>query len=74
VHVSSSDGLQVTLLEERQGTEILFGQIARPWKPITNGDDTPDIRPAQLTASTDPGYAKIAFSIRVEPNGGDERW
>jgi hypothetical protein len=30
------------LLEERQGTEILFGQVARPWKPTTtNSDDTP---------------------------------
>jgi hypothetical protein len=35
----------------------------------TNGDDTPDIEPAQFTAFTDPGYAKIAFSIHVEPDG-----
>jgi hypothetical protein len=28
----------------------------------------PDIGTAQFTAFTDPGYAKIAFSIRVEPD------
>jgi hypothetical protein len=57
------------LLQETPGTEIVLGQISRPWKLTDPTDRTPTIRPDEFAAFATPGYAKIAFTIRLEPYG-----
>lgn len=54
------------LLDERPG-EIVFGFVGRPWsigaeKPLALGRDS-------FASFVDPGYAKIAFTIRAESYG-----
>jgi hypothetical protein len=56
------------LLGEDPGAEIVLGQIGRPWKPA----DTPAaslVAPGEFADFSTPGYAKIAFSLRVHPYG-----
>jgi len=57
------------LLAEEPGAEIVFGQISRPWKVSTPTGGTPALRPEEFAEFDAPGYAKIAFNIRVEPYG-----
>ncbi len=56
------------LLEERPH-EIAFGFVGRPWKvgaeqPLTIGR-------SEFAAFSDPGYAKVAFTIRAQPHGAN---
>jgi hypothetical protein len=57
------------LLEEKPGTEIVLGQISRPWRLTDSTEHTPTIRPDEFAAFATPGYAKIAFNIRLAPYG-----
>ena len=57
------------LLAEEPGVEIVFGQISRPWKASATTDGTPALKPEEFAEFDAPGYAKIAFNIRVEPYG-----
>jgi hypothetical protein len=59
------------LLAEKPGAEIVFGQISRPWKVSASTGGTPAHRPEEFAEFDAPGYAKIAFNIRVEPYGCD---
>jgi hypothetical protein len=53
-------------LAEIPGREIVFGAVTQPWKP----DVTFRAIPAEQFASFDePGYVKIAWTLRAEPAG-----
>jgi hypothetical protein len=49
-------------------SEIVLGQISRPWK-AASGAAGPAAAPAAFAAYDEPGYAKIALSIRTDPRG-----
>ena len=57
------------LLAENPGTEIVFGQISRPWKVSAPTGGAPALKPEEFDEFDAPGYAKIAFNIRVESYG-----
>jgi hypothetical protein len=57
-----------TLLGEEPGAEIVLGQIGRPWKPAGASEGAPIAAPA-FAPFDGPGFAKIAFSLRVQPYG-----
>ena len=56
------------LLGEEPGVEIVFGQIGRPWKPV-GASSGPSVEQAGFAAFDQPGFAKIAFSLGVQPYG-----
>ena len=60
------------LLGEKLGVEIVFGQIGRPWKPV-GASSGPSVEKAGFAAFDEPGFAKIAFSLRVQPYGAARR-
>lgn len=54
------------VLAEQPEREIVLGTIARPW----NADPGfRSIDPAHYEAFREPGFVKIAWSLRAEPNG-----
>lgn len=57
------------LLAEQPGTEIVLGQISRPWKLADPAGGLPTIGPEEFATFARPGYAKIAFNLRLEPYG-----
>jgi hypothetical protein len=57
------------LLDEQPGQEIVFGSVARPWKGVPRGGPRPDVDAGRFAGFDAPGYAKIAFNIRVTPYG-----
>ena len=56
------------LLDEQPNVEIVFGQIGRPWKAV-GASSGPPVAPAAFADFDQPGFAKIAFNLRVEPYG-----
>jgi len=57
------------VLAERPGREIVLGAVTRPW------DAAPVFRsipPGEFTAFREPGYVKIAWTLRAEPLGERE--
>src|SRR5271167_4506877 len=52
------------LLEEIPGRELVIGTITQPWQPVVKFRGIPA---AEFAAFTEPGFAKIAWSIAVEP-------
>src|SRR5579864_2226387 len=57
-----------TLLGEQPGVELVLGQIGRPWQPTEMGSG-PEVAPGEFAAFAEPGYAKIALGLRVQPYG-----
>jgi hypothetical protein len=57
-----------TLLDEEPGVEMVLGQIGRPWQPADMGSGL-DVPPAGFASFDQPGFAKIALSLRVQPYG-----
>ena len=57
------------LLDERPGHEIVLGSVARPWKGIPRAGPRPDVDAERFAAFDAPGFAKVAFNIRVLPYG-----
>jgi pimeloyl-ACP methyl ester carboxylesterase len=58
------------LLDEEPGVGMVLGQIGRPWQPTDMGSG-PDVAPCEFAAFQDPGFAKIALSLRVQPYGAE---
>jgi hypothetical protein len=56
------------LLSEVPDVEIVLGQVGRPWKPI-GAFEGPVVSPAAFASFDSPGFAKIAFSLSVQPHG-----
>ena len=55
-----------TVLAQDAGREIVLGAVTQPWK----GDVTfRALPPDEFAAFGEPGFAKIAWTIRVEPLG-----
>ena len=54
------------LLGEEPNGEIVLGQIGRPWKPV-GAAEGPSVAPAEFASFDRPGFAKIAFSLMVQP-------
>ena len=57
-------------LGETPGVELVLGQVGRPWKGIAVSTRVP-FTPGQFRSFDEPGFAKIATSIRVDPHGND---
>ena len=49
-------------------SEIVLGQIGRPWK-AAGAADGPVAAPAEFATYDKPGYAKLTLSLRVNPRG-----
>ena len=61
-------GLGFILLGETPGVELVWGQVSRPWQPLAAPTGPP--RTLEEFAGFDqPGFAKIAFSLRVDAGG-----
>ena len=63
-------GLGWIQLGETPGVELVLGQVSRPWKAVAAFTDAPTT-PEQFTSFGEPGFAKIAVSLRVDPYGND---
>lgn len=58
------EGFGWCLLAEEPGRELVFGAIAQPWKPNPAFIGMPA---EQFVRFREPDYAKIAFTLRVDP-------
>jgi hypothetical protein len=63
-------GLGWILLCDAPGVEMVLGQVSRPWKAVAASADAPTT-PEQFTSFDEPGFAKIAASLRIDPYGKD---
>jgi hypothetical protein len=63
-------GLGWILLGETPGVEMVLGQVSRPWKAVAAPTDAPTT-PEQFRAFGEPGFAKIATSLRIDSYGND---
>ncbi len=54
------------VLSEDRGREIIFGAVTQPWRvrPVFRA-----LSPAEFAAFKEPGYAKIAWTLRADPLG-----
>ena len=52
------------VLTERAGREIVLGAVTRPWEPNPVFRELP---PREFAAFVDPGFVKIAFTLRADP-------
>lgn len=57
-------------LGETPGVELVLGQVGRPWKGVAVSSQVPTT-PEQFRSFDQPGFAKIATSLRVDPYGND---
>ena len=57
-------------LGETPGVEMVLGQVSRPWKGVAVSTHVPTT-PEQFMSFDEPGFAKIATSLRVDPYGSD---
>jgi len=55
-------------LGETPGVELVLGQVGRPWKGVAVSTHVPTT-PEQFRSFDEPGFAKIATSLRVDPYG-----
>jgi putative NADPH-quinone reductase len=62
------DALGWSIIGEEPGTELVFGAITQPWRsdPTFRGLDAD-----QFSRFEEPGYVKIAFTLRVDALGDD---
>jgi hypothetical protein len=56
------------VLAEEPGRELVMGAVTQPWKPDVQFRG---LDPDEFSAFNEPGYAKIAWTMAVEPNGPD---
>jgi hypothetical protein len=54
------------VLAEEPGRNLVMGAVTQPWKPDVQFRG---LAPEVFAAFNEPGYAKIAWTIAVEPNG-----
>jgi len=57
-------------LGETPGVELVLGQVSRPWNSVAVFTDAPTT-PEEFTSFYEPGFAKIAASLRIDPYGND---
>lgn len=56
------------VLAEEPGRELVMGAVTQPWKADV---EFRGLAPEQFAAFNDPGYAKIVWTLNVEPTGPD---
>ncbi len=61
-------GLGWTLLGETPGSEMVLGQVSRPWTAVATSTGSP-MTLERFVNFYQPGFAKIATSLRVDPYG-----
>jgi hypothetical protein len=61
-------GLGWILLGETPGAEMVLGQVSRPWKSVAASADVPTT-PEQFAGFSQPGCARIAAGLRIDPYG-----
>jgi hypothetical protein len=54
------------MLEEIEGSEMVMGTVTQPWKPVVKFAGVPA---SEFLTFDQPGFAKIAWSIAVAPDG-----
>jgi hypothetical protein len=54
------------VLAENPGRELVIGAVTQPWQ---RNVEFAGLEPGEFAAFHDPGYAKIAWTIAVEPTG-----
>jgi len=52
------------VLDETPGREIVFGAVTQPWKPDVAFRS---VAPEAFRTFSEPGYVKIAFTLRADP-------
>jgi hypothetical protein len=57
-----------TLLGETPGSEMVLGQVSRPWKAVATSTGSP-MTAERFVSFDQPGFAKIVTSLRVDPYG-----
>ena len=57
------------VLADEPGRELVMGAVTQPWEPnvLFRG-----LAPGEFAAFNDPGYAKIIWTLAVEPTGRDD--
>ena len=55
-------------LADDPGTELVLGQVSRPWR-LTDGGAVHSLSPEAFRDFDRPGYAKVAVSLRAQPHG-----
>ena len=58
------------LLGETPGVQLVLGQVSHPWKAVADSTAAPTT-PEQFTSFDEPGFAKIATSLRIDRFGND---
>lgn len=61
-------GLGWMILGKDPGVELVLGQVSRPWKSVATSTEAPGT-PGEFSTFDQPGFAKIATSIRFDPYG-----
>jgi deazaflavin-dependent oxidoreductase (nitroreductase family) len=61
-------GLGFSRLGETPGVELVWGQVSCPWTPLAASTAAP-CTVEEFAGFDQPGFAKIAFSLRVDPHG-----
>ena len=56
------------VLAEAPGREIVLGSVTKPWEPNVTVRPVP---PDAFAAFNEPGYVKIAWTLRADPLGAD---
>lgn len=56
------------VLAEHPGREIVVGAVTKPWEANVTFRSIP---PAEFRAFREPGYVKIAWTLRADPDGAD---
>ena len=56
------------VLDESPGREIVVGSVTKPWEPNVTFRGIP---PEQFAAFDEPGYVKIAWTLRADPLAAD---
>jgi hypothetical protein len=64
--LSEVQALGWRVLAENPGRELVIGAVTQPWKPNV---EFRGLEPDEFVAFNEPGYAKIAWTIEVEPVG-----
>jgi hypothetical protein len=64
--LSEVQALGWRVLAENPGRELVIGAVTQPWK---SNVEFRGLEPDEFVAFNDPGYAKIAWTIEVEPAG-----
>jgi hypothetical protein len=64
--LAAARSLGWVVLDERPGREVVAGAVTKPWEPNVVFRSIP---PDAFEAFQEPGYVKIAWTLRADPHG-----